>query len=156
MPSGQPSLAAYRNCHAGTLAESRRSVPAQFDSEPKVLRRACDSGEDAIVSALPVADAARLAGPDLDSRIEGLRVERIAAVTCEFGPRRHARLLRAEMRNAGPVQNDSGPGLWLHAGLPGLAAAIGLRLERHRREFGRRPERLRRKHRPGKVEAEKL
>jgi len=49
--------------------------------------------------ALPVADAAGSAGPDLDPRIERLRVQRITVAMRQSGARGAARWLRAHMRN---------------------------------------------------------
>src|SRR3954447_19728582 len=48
---------------------------------------------------LPVADAARLAGPDLDPRIERLRVQGIAVSSHELRAGCAAGFLRAHMRN---------------------------------------------------------
>ncbi len=43
MPSAHTLPVAFCNRHRGTLVESRRRVPAQLDSGPKVLRRTWDS-----------------------------------------------------------------------------------------------------------------
>src|SRR5436189_6036532 len=63
--------------------------------------------------ALPVADAARLAGPHLDPRVERLRVQGIAVSSRQFGPNRAARFLRVDarflrthMRNPGAGNHD--------------------------------------------------
>src|SRR5213076_1307522 len=63
--------------------------------------------------ALPVADAARLAGPHLDPRVEGLRVQGVAVSSRQFGPNRAARFLRVDarflrthMRNPGAGNHD--------------------------------------------------
>src|SRR5437879_341552 len=119
--------------------------------------------------ALPVADAARLAGPHLDPRVEGLRVQGIAVSSRQFGPNRAARFLRVDarflrthMRNPGAGNHDPfgldefGLGCRLSARLCALASAIRLCFDLNRREFGRRPERLRREQRLGKVEAQEL
>src|SRR5262249_53985095 len=60
--------------------ESRRKMPAQHDSWPKVLRQADDSArEEQVAEKLtPVADAAGPAGPGLNARILGLVAERLA------------------------------------------------------------------------------
>src|SRR6267143_678553 len=89
-----------------------------------------------ILLLLPVADATRLARPDLNPGIARLRIERIAVASRELGSSRAARFLRARMRS--------------------LASGIGSGLDRNRREFRRRPKPLRRKYRLRKVEAEEL
>src|ERR1700722_539975 len=115
--------------------------------------------------SLPVADAAGTAGPDLDPRIEGLRVERVAVPMRQSGASGGARLLGARMRDAGMrdagvVNDDSGRGFRFRTGLRALTRAIGLvigiGLGRRRRECAGRPERLRREHGTGKIEAEEL
>ena len=51
-----------------------------------------------ILLLLPVADATRLARPDLNPGIARLRIERIAVASRELGSSRVARFLRAHMR----------------------------------------------------------
>src|SRR6476646_6732778 len=98
--------------------------------------------------SLPVADAARLAGPDLHPHIERLCVQRIAVSPRHFGPNRtarflrvHARLLHARARNSGSRSHDAfglddpGRGLRLSARLRALALLIGFRLDRNPREL---------------------
>jgi len=46
----------------------------------------------------PIADATRLARPDLNPGIACLRIERIAVASRELGSSRAARFLRAHMR----------------------------------------------------------
>src|SRR5258707_7271896 len=217
MTSGQASLRAYRNRHSGSLVESRRRLPAQLDSGPKVLRQADDStnrqhrhceptgranarpmtgsakqsravemaaagllrrfaprndertAKPIVPLPLPVADAARLARPDLNPRIEGLRVQGIAVSSHELRAgcaarflRMHARFYRVHMRNSGAGNHDpfglDDPGLSLRlsARLRALASVIGFRLDRNRRELRGRPERLGGKQRLGKIEAQEL
>src|ERR1700731_702269 len=109
---------------------------------------------------LPVADAPRPAGPDLNPRVEGLRVQRIAVPSRQPGSNCGARLLRPYMCDPGFGNHDPfglddlGIGHPLRASA--LASAIGLCLDLDRREFGSRPERLRRKQRLGKIEAKEL
>lgn len=80
----------------------------------------------------------------------------------EFRARRAERLLRAEVgyaslvNHAGLVNDDFGLRRRFCAGLPAFASGIAPRLHRKRPEFRRRPERLRREHCLGKVEAEEL
>src|ERR1700676_786269 len=117
---------------------------------------------------LPVADAARLAGPDLHASVEGLRIEWIAMVTGELRSSDNARRLRlptgkrggANGGNTGGMNNDlrldPGLGRGFCTGLRALAAAIDGHIKRPRREASGRPKRLRRKHRCGKVQAKEL
>src|SRR5229473_3226778 len=168
---------------AGTLVESRRRLPAQLNSGPTVLRQADDLRRPArdgvagpatrcsIVLPLPIADAARLARPDLNPGIARFRIERIAVTLRELGSDRAARFLRADMRdcNVGnrdcglrnsdletPGNSDPGIGPRFDARARAVASGVGSCLDRNRREFGTRPKRFRRKHRLGKVEAEEL
>src|ERR1700688_565155 len=120
--------------------------------------------------ALPVADAAGPAGPDLNPRIERLGIERIAVAVGEFRAHRaarlpglqawfldaHRRLLDGQIGNARALHVEPGLGGRLRAYLRALAVAIAARLHRKRLEFGRRTEPIRRQHCPGKVEAEEL
>src|SRR4030088_2083110 len=84
-------------------------------------RRFCDSpmtqgfvrcGDPAtrnsIQLALPVADAARPARPDLYPRIERLGIERIAVAPRKSGSRRGPRFLRARLHGSGPVNSNFG------------------------------------------------
>src|ERR1035437_4272935 len=58
-------------------------------------------------SPLPIADAARLAWPDLNSRIERLRIERIAVSAGEPGVCDGAPLLAPQMRHADLGMRDA-------------------------------------------------
>src|SRR3979409_405050 len=171
MPSG-PAVDAWSALASHVSQSPFRATSSNLDGGcPLNLtpsRRFCDSpmtqgfvrcGDPAtqIPLALPVADAARPARPDLDPRIEGLRIERISVSPRQFGSRRRARFLRARAHGSGLVNSH----LWL--GLFGLgfrfrtfrlgfrfrtrlgapAAAIGLCLDRNRLEIGGRTERLR-------------
>src|ERR1700737_71722 len=84
---------------------------------------------------LPVADAARPAGPDLNPRIERLGVERIAVPPRQFRSSQATRFLLAHTRNAGLMNNDPGLGLRFRARLRNLASAIGPGLDRNRHEL---------------------
>src|ERR1700687_2739049 len=82
-------------------------------------------------SALPVADAAGLAGPDLNPRIERLGVERIAVAMGEFRARCaapllgvHARLLVGQMGNPSTLHVEPGLRGRLRTGLRALGLAI--------------------------------
>jgi hypothetical protein len=115
-----------------------------------------------MVLPLPVADSARLAWPDLDPRIERLRVQGIAVSSREFRASCAARLLRMHVRNPGSGNHDPfgldefglGRGFRARGGV--LGSTIRLCLNLNRLELGRRPERLRRKQCLGKVETEEL
>jgi len=127
-----------------------------------------------IVLPLPIADAARLARPDLNPCIARFRIERIAVTLRELRSDRAARFLRADMRDCDvgsshleiPGNSDPGIGPRFRAGLrtrtvasgigSWIGSSIGSCLDRNRCEFSRRPKRFRRKHRLGKVEAEEL
>src|SRR5205807_9988694 len=143
-------------------------------------------------SLFPITDAARLARPSLNARIERLGIERIAVPTGKPVPRRAARLLHAGLRDGWTaMRRRSGLRARLRGfhrtatarrstlgySAPGCIAlrcialecialgciALGcialcyfgyvnlrcvtLGLNRNRREFRRRPERLRRQHR---------
>src|SRR5260370_31562781 len=91
-----------------------------------VRRAAIRAMRNSIPLTLPVADAARPARPDLNPRIEGLRIERIAVSPRESGASHGmrfcgARFFRARMRNPGhnsdPGNND-----------PGLSFGLSFRL----------------------------
>jgi hypothetical protein len=45
LTSGQALSCTYRNRHLRSLVESRRRVPAELDSRPKVLRQADETRE---------------------------------------------------------------------------------------------------------------
>src|SRR5258708_9773740 len=110
------------------------------------LRAALPAGSiksSSVPLSLPVADAARSAWPDLNPCIERLRIERIAASAGQLDSSRAARLLSTHVRNPGPGNNDLGLGFRFHARLGGLASPVGSRLDRNRRELGRRPKPLR-------------
>src|SRR3984957_8598463 len=116
--------------------------------------------------SLPAADAAGPARPDLNPGIEGLGIERIAAMSCQLRSDRAARFLR--MHNSGPLDRDCGFGLgfgaylgfnasfWFHACLRIGAAAVDAHIKRTRREPRGGPERLWRKHCAGKIKVEEL
>src|SRR5258705_13356210 len=117
-----------------------------------VRRADCDPvTRSSIPLPLPVADAARLAWPDLDSRVERLRVQGIAVASHELGAGCDAWFLRTHMRNPGAGNHDSfgldefGLGRRFRARQCAFTCAIHFCFDPNRREFGRRPERLRRK-----------
>src|ERR1700694_5152994 len=120
---------------------------------------------------LPVADAARLARPDLNPGIEGLRIERIAMVAGKLRSRHETRRRRAEGGDTGggngglerglgrdlgglefEFELSLGLGGRFGNGVHGVAAAIDGDIERTRRKASRRAERFRRKTRGGKLE----
>src|SRR5260370_2102672 len=112
---------------------------------------------------LPAADAARLAGPDLNPCIERLGIERTTVSPREFCTRRAARFLRARFCNPGRLEplgmddrglNDLGPRFRFGARPRALACAIALGFDPNRLEFGRRPEPLRRQHGSPKMQPE--
>src|SRR5258706_12088940 len=114
---------------------------------------------------LPVADAAGLTWPGLNPRIERLRVQRIGMASRQLGshraprflrPRRHDWLLRARMHDSGLVNDNFWFGFRFRVRGCDLASAIspGFKLNRH--ELRGRPKWLRRKHRPGEIQAEEL
>src|SRR5450755_3124681 len=163
----------------GTLVESRRRLPAQLDSGPTVLRQADDlkraardgvagpATRGSIALPLPIADAARLARPDLNPCIARFRIERIAVTLRDLGSDRAARFLRADMRDRDVGNRDCGPGN-SDLEIPGnsdpgigprfdararaVASGIGSCLDRNRREFGTRLMQFQGNHRLGKVE----
>src|SRR5258708_6763115 len=118
---------------------------------------------DSTALSLPVADAARLAWPDLNPGIERLGVERTTVASREPGSNRNARFLGAHNsrlvdRNCGFDLRfrNCGVGFWFRTCLRVRAAAVDVHVKRTRRESRRRPQRLRRKHPFGKVNAEEL
>src|SRR3977135_244736 len=180
MPSG-PAVDAWSALASHVSQSPFRATSSNLDGGcPLNLtpsRRFCDSpmtqgfvrcGDPAtqnlIPLALPVADAARPARPDLDPRIERLRIERIAVSPRQFGSRRRARFLRARVHGSGLVNSNFGSGLFgpgfrfrtfrlgfrFRTRLCAPAAAIGLCLDRNRLEIGGRTEPLRGKDRRGK------
>src|ERR1700732_655321 len=133
--------------------------------------------------SLPVADTARLARPDLNPGIEGLRIERIAMVAGKLRSRHETRRRRAEVGDTGGGSDGLECGLECGLGrdlgvrllsleigfelsfgfggrfgdgVHGVAAAIDGDIERTRRKSRRRAKRFRRKNRGGKVESEEL
>src|SRR5882672_7537516 len=96
-----------------------------------------------ILLLLPIADATRLARPDLNPGIARLRIERIAVASRELGSSRAAQFLRTHLRqrrsgnntvpgndavpgnNDVPRNNAFGMGLRFHARLRALASRIG-------------------------------
>src|ERR1700736_1518696 len=114
------------------------------------------SASDAL--PLPAADAARLAGPDLNPCIERLGIERTTVSPREFCTRRAARFLRARLRNPGDLDplgmDDPGPGFRFRASLRALICTIALGFDLHRCKFGRWPKRLRRQHGLRKIQSE--
>ena len=117
------------------------------------------AGFTAARSLPPVADTARPARPDLNPRIHGLRVQRIAApvreatVRCAFWRFSARRCCRLSVRGRNLGRNR---GLSGHDVRIVFAAAILHRLHRNRHKFRRWAEQLRRQHRFRQVEPEKL
>ena len=112
---------------------------------------------------LPIADATSFAGPDLDPRIEGLRIQRIAVAPRQPGTSRAMRLIAAGMRRnvdgrRSHLLNRYFPGLGLEfiARPPSFTVAIAFGLDRDRRKLGGGPKRFRRQHRLRKIKAEEL
>src|ERR1700732_369854 len=75
--------------------------------------------------SLPVADTARLARPDLNPGIEGLRIERIALVPGKLRSRHETRRRRAEVGDTGGGSGGLGRDL---AGCLGLSLETGFEL----------------------------
>jgi hypothetical protein len=106
------------------------SMLLMFAGYPIVTRGNRKRGRSISLS-LPVADAARLAWPGLNPRIEGLRIERIAVSPRESGVRDRMPLLFRQERHV-----DSWMRHERRARGRGLDAAIGPCFDRDRREFG--------------------
>jgi hypothetical protein len=151
-----------------------RPSPTQ-DQRMNIQTQAFEPQAGLLALSFPIADAARSTGPDLNSRIQRLGIERIAVLTREPNRRRGMRMrrrmrLRVHLREArlGPWRlglAHSHPGVGdMNSGvsdvfclrLLAFAAAIGLGLDRNWRECGGRTERLRGKHGLRKIESEKL
>src|SRR5579863_1748636 len=109
-----------------------------------------------LVLSLPVADAARFAGPDLNSGIEGLGVDGIAKLTGELRTRQLALRHGALVDDTGVANHDLGLDRGFASRLDAVASAIDGHIKRARREAGGRTQRLGRKHRPGKVQAKEF
>src|SRR6185437_7711402 len=93
----------------------------------------------------PVADAARPAGPDLNPRVERLRVERIAmAMAVREAGSSMSRPFHTQMRRPDFGDMDVGSGLRFRTRLRSSTVGIGCRLNRKWRKMRDRPERFRR------------
>src|ERR1700730_16545390 len=186
MPSG-PADGVWSN-FASRVSQSPFRVPSSNRDEGCPLnltpsRRFCDrwmtqgfvrcaairATRNPIPLPLPFADAAGLARPGLNPRIERLGIERIAMsprqlrssrAACFPGAHMRNADLGIHMRNAGLRNsfgnNDLGLGARFRADLRALVFTLGSCFELNRHELRGRPKRLRRKRRPGKVEAEEL
>src|SRR6476646_1818122 len=180
MPSAISWNVASQNSSSSAASQPASKRPPEITGPSSLSQRSsygCDKCPHHL--ALPVADAAGFARPNLDPRIHGLRIERVGVTARDFGSRDHTRLRRRHLMfrrgNARPrcrdviLQHVRGPhnvlrqnpcgadhdlavGFRLGARLAGIVA----RLDGDGCEFGWGPEPLRRQHRFRKIEPEKL
>ena len=99
---------------------------------------------------LPIANAAGMAGPNLNPCVERLGVERIGVSSRQFCSNRSARFHWPDVRNSDRPGNGMGFGFWFRLRLFWFrlrlrlgAAAIRVRFTGNRRKSGSRPKRLR-------------